>query len=162
MLKPKYIIIIILRKVFICFFYRISHSMLSSNQDTPVVLNSTGASSFPNYAVCSKLSTCSSCIEAEVIFYSAPAITSASGSCIEEKIHDWELCVSELRILLPGLRCWTPRGLLRRCQLRLPCRIRQVCLESKSCGIIMPDRGSGSDSEKISVSYSILCQIRFR
>jgi hypothetical protein len=32
------------------------------------VLNSTGASSFPNFAVCSKLSTCSSCIEAEVIF----------------------------------------------------------------------------------------------
>jgi hypothetical protein len=68
---------------------------------------------------------------------------------MEIVIRDWELCVSELRILLPGLRCWTPRGLLRRCQLRLPCRIRQVCLESKSCGIIMPDRGSGSDSEKI-------------
>jgi hypothetical protein len=37
------------------------------------VMNSTGASSFPNYAVCSKLSTCSSCIEAEVIFKSAAA-----------------------------------------------------------------------------------------
>ncbi len=55
------------------FFFRISHSMLFSNQDTPVMMNSTGASSFPNYAICSKLSTCSSCIEAEVIFNSAPA-----------------------------------------------------------------------------------------
>ncbi len=112
-LKPEYILIINRRKYFTCFcliiifLYRISHSMLSSNQDTPVVLNSTGASSFPNYAVCSKLSTCSSCIEAEVIFYSAPAITSSSGSCIEAKIIS--ISVTSAPSFLPAAAALRPR-----------------------------------------------------
>jgi hypothetical protein len=62
--------------------------MLSSNQDTPVVLNSTGASSFPNYAICSKLSTCNSCIEAEVFFTvrQLSILSKSAFSGIEEKI----------------------------------------------------------------------------